>query len=881
MAWQVQESFSSGEMSPRALPRASLPQVQSGAKTVLNAFITAYGAAQKRYGSRFVTFSDYQPDAANADLVGGEAIAIPYETTTGGKYMVVLTKVASDDTLATLKVMEGYTYLAFADDQAHGPIPAVSPADNTKYNTFYLLSELQDIQYFQSSNTLFILHPAHPPLVLERRVVSGNEEWLYQVAPFVDTSPRVHTEGNTVAITLNTQDLEATSTSPLFVPEDDGSFWRVGGSKPDSFYSEWIKVTKYRSPTQIEFEVVTNLTTEPTPGTNLLDWCGPFVAGDEVASGLTWDSVVWNVIVEASGPTFDSTWVGKLLVRSSGAVGLVTDNLSNGNLQVWVLKTGTTTAATTVYEMGTRRGVKRDYYTTNSTGAGGTATLRGSSKNWLPAGHDDHFDGDAGAATRGGTVFVNDGVVSVTSAIAGDSYAYSVRTIDSMGYIGPTFALGLGMSKGVGFPSVGTSHQGRSVLAGFTGGEAGRGEYSENLVVSKPGEPLDFSQGDGSDTDGILLVARDGGPIQWVDSNRDLLVGCDRAEYRVNGVPVSPTTAALIKTSSYGSSRVMPARLGAATLYVARDGRSLYMATYSDMQDTYDVADVTDLADHLFVNESIAQLIVTTSPDILVWVRTKSGKLRVLNWKPSTKVMGWSRVETGAPDTVDWISSRPTQTAGTAHDNVWAVIQRKWGGGSAGGAQDKTYRSIESFGEIYTMDQENTYTGDELTAVLTSTAGDLPAQLDISALTGQTVQVVADGVYYGDVTFAYGGGGVDVSGLGMAAMPTSLTVGRAVSYKVEPCIQETDVGRGTTHGHRRNISRILVYVQNTRGIVVEGYAMDAVPGTPASAAVPVVGGWVSVPVIGDYGSQPVITVTQTAPYQIEVCAVNMEVSYGD
>ena len=86
MPWQVQESFSSGEVSPRAFPRASLQQIENGAKALQNALLTAFGAAKKRFGSRFVTFSDYQPGPDEADEpLGGEAIAIPYETTTGGK----------------------------------------------------------------------------------------------------------------------------------------------------------------------------------------------------------------------------------------------------------------------------------------------------------------------------------------------------------------------------------------------------------------------------------------------------------------------------------------------------------------------------------------------------------------------------------------------------------------------------------------------------------------------------------------------------------------------------------------------------------------------------------------------------------------------------
>jgi len=34
-------------------------------------------------------------------------------------------------------------------------------------------------------------------------------------------------------------------------------------------------------------------------------------------------------------------------------------------------------------------------------------------------------------------------------------------------------------------------------------------------------------------------------------------------------------------------------------------------------------------------------------------------------------------------------------------------------------------------------------------------------------------------------------------------------------------------------------------------------------------------------VLMDYGTHPVITISQSVPYQIEVSAVNAEVSFGD
>ena len=277
-----------------------------------------------------------------------------------------------------------------------------------------------------------------------------------------------------------------------------------------------------------------------------------------------------------------------------------------------------------------------------------------------------------------------------------------------------------------------------------------------------------------------------------------------------------------------------------------------------------------------------------SQPDVLLWVRFSSGNVCVLNWKPATDVIGWSSFRTGnttlggAGNSVNWISVLPSLTAGESHDNLWAVVDRvKTVAGEETTYETVTYKAIEAFGRIYTMDQEITYDTIQPEGVVMNEDGFNTTGVVANHLAGQTVQVIVDGVYLGEVTLATLNAAANISHFGIPTTASKLTIGRPVFYELVPMVLETVVGKAHTHGKRRNYSRVIIYVQNTRGMQVEQYTTDTVPSATVTDAVPVVGGWVTIPVITDYGTQPVITISQSVPYGIEVSAMNSEVSFGD
>ena len=740
---------------------------------------------------------------------------------------------------------------------------------------------------------MFLLHPNHPPITLERTTdTTGSEIFKYGFAEFLDTSPQVDTQGTGISLSVDSANRIITASEDLFTIEDVNTIWKIGGPSIDDYPGgTFINVENYLSPTKIEYKDQWYWPVDENDwGTDATDWCGPFEKTDVTFTGTgwvggsTWVNNVSNVVFSDNRPV-DNNLLGLFVEKSLSyvIVGVFPDSNTITLLRLnGIGQSEPQSGNAYIYKMGNRRGVTRPYFMSvgqaTSTSLPPTfqqllsndGVVMSSGGDFLPTNHEDFFDGDDGSLQYGGAVFSQGGVGKIT-AKNGDG-SYDTKQTQPRSHVGPSFRLGIGMSKGAGFPSVGVNHQGRTVLAGY------QGKYSESITISKSKEPLDFGYGANNAGDGILLKAMGEGAVNWVDSNRDLLVGTELAEFKAPGEPITPESAVLLKTSAYGGKRIMPVRMGASTVFVGRDGRSLYQSSYKDQEDTYNSIDLTDMADHLFVNERIAQIVMVSQPDVLLWVRFDSGKMCYLNWKPASDVMGWSSFKSGnTTSTADsnvfnWISALPSLTAGETHDNLWTVVDRRTNASN-------TYKAIEAFGRIYTMDQEATYTISS--TVESGSDGATLTMARVSHLAGQTVQLIADGVYLGEGLVDETDKTISLDAYMLPSTTTSLTIGRKVFFELAPMVLETSVGRSPTHGMKRNYSRILVYVQNTRGLKVEQYGIDTVPAASPTQSVPALGGWVDVPVLTDYGTHPTITITQEVPYQIEVSAVNAEVSFGD
>jgi len=132
--------FISGELSPRMLARVDLKKYESGLNTCLNFIVQLQGGICKRSGTVFVN-----PVKTQADLTW----LIPFTIEGGTAYVIEMGNL----------YFRFYTQHGLLVDGSNVPVEVVSP---------YTTAEIQQVDFCQSADTMFLVHPNHPPQMLQR-----------------------------------------------------------------------------------------------------------------------------------------------------------------------------------------------------------------------------------------------------------------------------------------------------------------------------------------------------------------------------------------------------------------------------------------------------------------------------------------------------------------------------------------------------------------------------------------------------------------------------------------------------------------------------------------------------------------------------------------
>lgn len=150
----MQTNFTAGEMSPRLLGRVDIARYSNGAKIIENAYPLVHGGVIRRPGSRFVTA---------AKFANKKARLIPYVFNRDQAYIIEF----------------GDQYLRVYKDGAQVLTGGGAPYEVA---TPYTEAMLDDLDYVQGADTMFIAHPSVPIYRLRRL---DHADWSLAAAPFV------------------------------------------------------------------------------------------------------------------------------------------------------------------------------------------------------------------------------------------------------------------------------------------------------------------------------------------------------------------------------------------------------------------------------------------------------------------------------------------------------------------------------------------------------------------------------------------------------------------------------------------------------------------------------------------------------------------------
>ena len=146
-------SFEFGEISPRLLARVDLPTYNKATKTMRNAYSLIHGGATKRRGTLFI--GAIKDEAQRARL-------IPFVFDNSRKFMLVL----------NAGKVQFLKNAAFVE---------TSPGVRYELTIPYAAAELPDVQFAQSGNTMYLVHPSHKPKLLQR---ISDTNWTLTDIPF-------------------------------------------------------------------------------------------------------------------------------------------------------------------------------------------------------------------------------------------------------------------------------------------------------------------------------------------------------------------------------------------------------------------------------------------------------------------------------------------------------------------------------------------------------------------------------------------------------------------------------------------------------------------------------------------------------------------------
>lgn len=241
----IQTNFTAGELSPRLEGRVDISKYYNGALTLKNMIIHPHGGATRRGGTRFVS---------KAKVNDKKVRLIPFQFSVEQAYMLEF----------------GENYIRFYRDQSliggggfsSGFSSGFSLVANAvEVATTYLESELFEIQFIQSADVLYIVHPNHPPAKLSRTAVDSfslnNEEFVN--GPWLDENTGLTTltpSGTGGSVTI-------TASASLFAATDVGRFVRIDHGA-DFGYAE---ITAFGSATSVTANVINAFVSTATAST--------------------------------------------------------------------------------------------------------------------------------------------------------------------------------------------------------------------------------------------------------------------------------------------------------------------------------------------------------------------------------------------------------------------------------------------------------------------------------------------------------------------------------------------------------------------------------------------------------------------------------------
>ena len=326
-----------------------------------------------------------------------------------------------------------------------------------------------------------------------------------------------------------------------------------------------------------------------------------------------------------------------------------------------------------------------------------------------------------------------------------------------------------------GYPSAVTFFEERIVF-GFTNLD------QQDIWLSQSGEFEDFEAGlKAADSFALTLPTADRG--RWLGALETLAAGTSGGEWRIRSTAIdealTPTNFSIKKQTNFGSADIQAMEVNEAIIFIDYVARKIREYTWNDPKQKYVSPDLTALAEDITIG-GITSLAVQKNPDAIIWFTiSNSPYLISMTYEREQNVVAFAEHPLGG----DGIAESICITPSTSEDVITLTVRRTING--------STVRFIE---EMQPRDWGSTISAADsffVDAGVVDTGGDVT--IEVAHLEGEELAVLVDGSIQTSKTVIGGIITIDEAG-------DRVVAGLPYTYQASPMRPDIVTQAGTTHG---------------------------------------------------------------------------------
>ena len=336
-----------------------------------------------------------------------------------------------------------------------------------------------------------------------------------------------------------------------------------------------------------------------------------------------------------------------------------------------------------------------------------------------------------------------------------------------------------------GWPSAVTFFEER-IVYGFTNSD------QQNIWLSRTGRFENFTSGilDGSAFTITLPTANRG---RWLGSLETLAAGTSGGEWRIRPTTIdqalTPTNFSFKKQTNFGSANIQAMEVNEAIIFIDYVARKVREYTWNDPKQKYVSPDLTALAEDI-TSGGIMSLAVQKNPDSIIWFTiSNSPYLISMTYEREQNVVAFAEHPLGGDGIVESVCVTPS----TSEDIITLTVKRTINSSTVRfieEMQPRDWGSVTSAADSFFVD-----------AGVVDTGGDVT--IEVAHLEGEELAVLGDGAVQASKTVSDGIITID-------EVADRAVAGLSYTYQVSPMRLDVMTSKGTTSGSVKNISELVI-----------------------------------------------------------------------